>query len=163
MRSSIITRHTVILLIFAGIFITIQGCSSSTVYESQIEVKEDGWNSNDFLRYEFSIQDTAVPYHFYVNIRNSVDYSYSNLFLFIRTQLPDHTWANDTIDLMLADPTGKWLGRGNGKYRDCQVLVMPGFRFPSKGEYVFEIEHAMRDTELKGIAAVGVLVEASSK
>jgi gliding motility-associated lipoprotein GldH len=139
----------------------LSGCDKGVVYEENIEVKEDGWENHRFLRYSFVIQDTAIPYNFYINIRNNTDYLYSNLFLFIRTILPDETGAQDTVDIAIASPDGKWLGSGNGKHRDNQVLIMPQFRFPQTGEYYFEIEHAMREKELTGISAVGIRVERS--
>jgi gliding motility-associated lipoprotein GldH len=139
--------------------ILFSGCDRNVVFEEITEVNPDGWNSNDFKRFSFTIEDTAVPYDFYIDVRNRVDYSYSNLFLFIRTELPDQTSGRDTLDLWLADAEGKWLGSGLGKYRDCRILIMPSFRFPQPGEYIFELEHAMREPELKGIAATGIRVE----
>ncbi|MFO7722595.1 MAG: gliding motility lipoprotein GldH [Bacteroidales bacterium] len=139
------------------------GCDRSVVYEQNIEVEEKGWENRRFKRYSFVIQDTAIPYNFYINIRNNTDYPYANLFLFIRTILPDQTAAQDTVDIAIAGPDGKWLGSGIGKHRDNQVLIMPQFRFPQRGEYIFEIEHAMRETALTGISAVGIRVERSTK
>jgi gliding motility-associated lipoprotein GldH len=145
----------VILLLITG------GCDRRVVFDQNLEVNPNGWENRRFMRYTFNIQDTAIPYNFYVNIRNNTDYSYSNLFLFIRTILPDQTTAQDTIDLAIAGPDGKWYGKGIGKHRDSQVLLMPQFRFPQRGEYTFEIEHAMRERDLKGISSVGIRVERS--
>jgi len=139
------------------------GCDRSVVYEQNLEVNESGWENRRFLRYAFVIQDTAIPYNFYINIRNNTDYLYSNLFLFIRTILPDQSAAQDTVDIAIAGPDGKWLGGGIGKHRDNQVLIMPQFRFPQAGEYFFEIEHAMRESDLTGISAVGIRVERSNQ
>ncbi len=142
---------------------TFTGCDSNVVFEENIQVDVNGWNTADFQRYSFNISDTSIPYNFYIDIRNSVQYPYSNIFLFIRTRLPDDNWANDTLDLWLSDPEGKWLGKGIGKYRDNRILVMPSFRFPMQGEYFFEIEHAMREPDLKGIASTGIRVERATK
>ncbi len=139
------------------------GCDRRRVYEQYHEVKGPVWDSKDFFRYHFTIQDTAIPYNFYINIRNSTEYPYANLFLFVRTMLPGQMMAGDTLDLLMATPDGKWVGRGIGKYRDNQVLILKEFRFPAKGDYAFEIEHAMRDENLKGIAAVGIRVEKSRR
>lgn len=156
-------RMKSVRLVLAGVLAIalalMSGCDRSVVFEEIAEVNPDGWNSNDFKRFSFTIEDTAVPYNFYIDVRNRVDYPYSNLFLFIRTELPDHSTGRDTLDLWLADAEGKWLGSGMGKYRDHRVLIMPSFRFPIPGEYIFEIEHAMREPELKGIAATGIRVE----
>lgn len=151
---------TMCLLVSAFLF---PGCDSNVVFEQNKQVEEDGWNTSDFHRYSFGIGDTSVPYNFYIDIRNSVEYPYSNIFLFVRTRLPDNTWANDTLDLWLSDPEGKWLGTGIGKYRDNRILIMPSFRFPMPGEYIFEIEQAMREADLMGIASAGIRVEKATK
>lgn len=146
----------------AGIAIAIillTGCDKGKVFEENFTVDEEGWNSNDFLRYSFNIEDTTLPHHFFINIRNSTEYPYSNLFLFIRTILPDQSAAADTLDIPVSGPDGRWLGNGIGKYRDLQVLIMNDILFPQAGEYVFEIEQGMRDEDIKGISSVGIRVE----
>ncbi len=142
------------------VVVGISGCADrQKVYEQLYLVEEEGWYNEDFLRFRFEITDTTVPYNFYIDVRNSVEYPYSNLFLFVRTVLPDQQHAQDTLDIWMADPEGRWLGSGIGKYRDRRVLIMPAFRFPMAGEYQFEIEHAMREPLLSGIAAAGIRVE----
>jgi gliding motility-associated lipoprotein GldH len=145
------------LLLFAG-------CTDrDKIHEQLHRVEETGWHSNDFLSFRFDVSDTTIPYNFYLDIRNSVDYPYANIFLFIRTILPDRRIANDTLDIWLADPEGKWLGGGIGRYRDRRVLIMPSFMFPAAGEYVFELEHAMREPDLIGIAGAGIRVERAER
>jgi len=139
-------------------------CDRNRVYEQIHTVDPEGWSQHDFLRFEFGIPDTTIPHHFFINLRNSVDYPYANLFLFVRTILPNGEKATDTLDIQLSDPDGRWLGKGVGKFRDVKVLVIPSFRFPMEGNYVFEIENAMRDEpHLTGIAAVGIRLERMEK
>ncbi len=109
-------------------------------------------------KFDVEVTDTVSLFDFYINLRNTVDYKYSNFYLFLNTTLPDGMAARDTIELMLADRSGKWLGKGFGKYRDNQMLVRAGLQFPMAGNYVFEIEHAMRDTLLTGIGSVGIRI-----
>lgn len=151
------------LFLFTAFFLLLfsQGCDKGVVYESNIEVSVDSWNKDDFCRFGFTIHDTTIPYNLYINIRNSVEYPYSNLFLFIRTELPDGQLARDTLDISLANAEGKWRGRGIGKFRDSEILIMHDFLFPQRGDYIFEIEHAMRDIDIDGISSVGLKVEKS--
>lgn len=147
------------ILLLTIVITLFSGCDKGKVYEENFTVDEEGWNSDDFLRYSFSIEDTTLPYHFFINLRNNTEYPYSNLFLFIRTILPDQTTAADTLDIPVSGPDGKWYGNGIGRYRDLQVLIMNDIRFPQPGEYIFEIEQGMRDTDIKGISSVGIRVE----
>lgn len=151
------------MLFALTLLLLFSSCDSRKVFEQNFTIENDSWNSSDFKRFTFSIQDTSAPYNFYINLRNSTEYPWSNLFLFIRTVLPDNTGASDTLDLMLANPDGMWLGSGIGKYRDSQVLIMNDFKFPEPGEYAFEIEHGMRDVDISGISSVGIRVEKSFK
>ena len=62
------------------------------------------------------------------------------------------------MECILAEPSGKWLGKGISNVRDCQVLLRRGLRFPQKGNYVFEFEQAMREKELAGIMDIGLRI-----
>lgn len=151
-------------LVLLAFFVTvIAGCDRSRIYEQNTDIPETSWNTNDFKRFSFAISDTTLPYNFYINVRNTTKYPYANLYLFVRTILPDLKAASDTLDILMAGPDGKWTGSGIGKYRDNQVLILKNFRFPQAGEYRFEIEQAMRDTGLQGISAVGIRVEKSER
>ena len=106
--------------------------------------------------------DTVSLCSCYINVRNTTDYPFSNLYLFIKTIYPDGKVAMDTIQLQLADKSGKWLGKGIGKLRDNQVLLMKDIRFPYTGKYVFEISQAMRVNKLKGIKDIGMRISKQS-
>jgi len=51
------------------------------------------------------------------------------------------------------------VGKGTGKIRDNRILLKEHLRFPSRGDYTFEIEQAMRDISLKGIEDIGIRIE----
>lgn len=65
----------------------------------------------------------------------------------------------DTVELTLADPSGKWLGSGMGDIWDNRVLFKQQFRFPEKGTYIFTLEQAMRIDPLPQIMDVGIRIE----
>lgn len=146
---------TVTILTFA--FIT--SCDKNRVYEKSKSIEENRWFVDDFVRFNVNIPDNSIPYNFYIIVRNSTDYPYSNIYFFIRTKLPDGTVLADTVNVPLAEPDGKWLGRGIGKYREVTIRMIEGSRFPQQGEYVYEFEQAMRQDVLEGINAVGIRIE----
>jgi len=110
-------------------------------------------------RLEVEIDDTIQSFSFFINVRNNDNYPYRNLYLFLNSLLPGGERARDTIELLLADRSGKWLGKGFGQLKDNQIKVRSDLRFPTKGTYLFEIEHAMRDTVLTGIENIGIRIE----
>ncbi len=69
-----------ILLLWSIVFLC--ACSSGTIYDKSIKVSKDGWYKNDMARFDLSINDSLETYDYYLNIRHTVDYRYSNLFVF---------------------------------------------------------------------------------
>jgi gliding motility-associated lipoprotein GldH len=154
-------RFAAIMLPLA--IMTLCGCSRNRLFEEKVDITDNRWNAGDFVRFTFQVPDTSYPCDLYLMVRNTTEYDYSNLYLFLHTTLPDSTVAADTIDLNLARPDGKWLGKGIGKFRDSKILLMPGFRFPKTGTYRLEIEQAMRESSISGISAIGLRIEKTNR
>ncbi len=134
-------------------------CDSNRVFEKNIAIDNGIWNADSIIKFNMEIEDTLQPYNFYINIRNSTDYRYSNLYLFIDTYFPDDTHARDTLEFLLADSEGKWFGKGFGKIKESKVLLRKGVHFPMSGHYVFTLQQAMREENLEGIEDVGMRIE----
>jgi gliding motility-associated lipoprotein GldH len=131
-------------------------CGKDAMYDNTKRIPRGVWSKKESLRFEVPVTDTVYPYKFYLNVRHSTDYRYSNVFFFINTVFPDGQKARDTVECILAQPDGKWLGKGISGTRDNQILLRVGLRFPMKGTYLFEFEQAMRVDTLKGISDVGL-------
>lgn len=147
-------------LLFASIFLV--SCGRSSVYDRSLEIDEAGWHEDTIMVFDdVIITDTVSPFNFYINLRHSEDYRYSNFYLFLNTTLPNGHTSRDTIELLLADNTGKWFGKGFGHFKDNRVLVREGLVFPLKGNYKFTIEQAMREEDqvLEEVKNVGIRVD----
>lgn len=135
-------------------------CDSNKVYEEYIEVEKAVWKKENVATFEFEALDTITAHNLYVNIRNTGDYPYSNLYLFVAMQGPNGNVLRDTVNCILADNSGKWLGSGIGDLWDLQVPYIGGFKFAQKGKYMVSLEQAMRvENGLEGITDVGLRVE----
>lgn len=145
------------LCVFLALWIT--ACSDKVYYEEFQAIEQEQWNMNAIKSFRFHIQDTSSSYRLIYTIRNTTDYPYSNFYVFTTTTHPGHEAVRDTIECMLADKYGKWLGTGFGKIRESRFLIREQFGFPDTGEYVIDIEHGMRDEVLRGITDVGVRLE----
>jgi len=152
-------RFKISHLFLASWLLLLVSCSNRAVYEEYLAVDENGWNQNDTRSFEFEIQDTLLIYDLYLNIRNTTNYEYSNIYFFISTRFPDGREFSDTVQCFLADYQGKWLGKGLGKIKDNRLLFKRGIRFPASGRYKMSIEQAMREENLKGISDVGIRLE----
>jgi len=136
-------------------------CDRNGVYEANIDTQNDCWNINNTVTFTVPVVDTVSFQNIIVNIRNTTDYPNANLYLFVTTTSPSGATLCDTIEGILADDQGKWLGKGFGYIHDNRIIYKHNIRFPQKGDYKIAIRQAMRTEELKGISSVGVRVEKS--
>lgn len=125
--------------------ILLASCGDKVVYSQYERFDEDkGWAKDYQPKFEFNCEDTNQFYDVYLNVRNAEGYPFRNLFLFLHTTQPNGTKTTDTIECILADEKGKWLGSGMGDLFDNSVLYKKNTRFHQKGKYVFAYEQAMR-------------------
>lgn len=141
------------------VLITFSSCSYNSDYQRNDDVENESWNIPNVFVHKIDIKDTLDVFNMFVNIRNTVDYKYSNLFMFVTTKFPNGKMAKDTLECVLADVKGKWYGVGKGRTRDSKILFKPNVRFPMHGTYQIEIQQAMREDPLIGIANVGLSLE----
>lgn len=147
------------LLVLAIAFLS--GCDPNRVFEEYTPIPDQSWAADNSINYEFAVTDTLTPHNFYVNVRNTGAYRYSNLYVFFDIEFPNGKTSRDTIECPLADKTGRWLGSGTGQLKDNQFLIKYNMRFPLTGTYKFGIEQAMRVDPLEEISDVGLRLEKS--
>jgi len=144
--------------VFAAAII-LSSCDKKAVFQNYVRLPGGNWHKDSLVVFTVEITDTTQFNNLYFNIRNNVGYDFSNLWLFFSITPPRGEALADTVDISLAAPDGKWLGRGTGKYRDNQILFRRNIYFPHKGEYKFQIGQGMRADVLKGISDVGIRIE----
>lgn len=136
-----------------------QSCRDDSIYDKQKKISGGIWNQKEVLKFDVQVDDTLSSYRMFINTRNSTYYNYSNLYIFITINYPGEKISRDTIDCLLADEKGKWLGKGSGGYKDCSYLIKKGIRFNQKGIYSLVLEQAMRVENLEGIESIGIRIE----
>jgi len=145
-----------------GVF-TLVACDPNRFYEKNIDFANESWSKDSIATFEVEITDTLTVYNIYLNNRINGQYEYSNLYLFITTLLPNEKLMRDTLECILADPTGRWLGKGFGSVWSNKIPYRRNIRFPLTGKYTFYIEQAMREEELRHILNAGIRIEKSKK
>jgi gliding motility-associated lipoprotein GldH len=148
-KASLITT----LIIMVGIFIS---CNSNTIFNQNVELPSQGWYKNNAVSFNINITDSLTNYDFGLSVRNTTNYRYSNLYVFLITEFPNGNISRDTIECILANKEGKWLGKGWGDIKENQISLKTGLRFPLNGNYRFLIQQAMRVDTLIGIHDVGL-------
>lgn len=152
MRSKLLGLTIAIALLAAA-------CGKVSVYNSSIDIPNEKWSIDSVAVFNVDISDTSSIHDISVSVRNATSYANSNLYLFIETRSPNGAMLRDTLECMLADSYGHWVGKGFGALRDNQIPYKRYVRFPEMGTYQFTIQHGMRIENLKGIASVGIKVE----
>lgn len=137
---------------------TLVGCKQ-VMYQESESVPDRMWEVGHNIRFEVNVDDTVNAYDFYLDIRNDAMYPYANIYLFVNTTFPSGKTARDTVECILADRTGRWLGSGLGEILDNHILFKENIRFPNAGLYVFELEQGMCHESLPSILDVGISIE----
>lgn len=154
-------KYPLVLLLF--LFLFFSACDPGLIFQENQHVNNNSWPVDTSYTFQFLIEDTVSFNNFYVNIRNTTNYEYSNLFVFLNTRFPNGNVYRDTIECLLADKEGRWLGKGMGKIKDNSILVRRNVRFPVSGVYQMNVEQGMREEVLSGISDIGIRIEKIEK
>lgn len=133
------------IIIFCAIVVIAFACGTKTVFSAFERFEEDkGWFRSAQPEFTFDNKDTNQIYDVYINVRNAESYPFRNLFMFLHTTYPNGVKTTDTIECILADEKGKWLGSGMGDLYDNSIIYKKNTRFKQPGKYKFAFEQAMR-------------------
>jgi len=146
------------LLIF---FLAFAACQRQEIILEKEKVFENNiWQADSICKFHCSIADTSTPYNIYFTLSNTNTYRYQNLYMFVTINFPNGITRIDTVDCFLADSKGKWYGKElSGSIFKQKLMYRPKVLFPHTGTYEFKIEQAMRQNHLKGMHAIGIVIE----
>ena len=159
MRGSIFFRQ-IIIYSLCGICGICISCTR-TVYYEKYQTVDTQWDKNKEYFFIYEIDDNSVSYNLSLEIRHNNLYPYQNLWLFCTEEQPGEVFVRDTIECILADDFGKWVGSGISIYH-LSVPVRTKYTFSQTGQYTFNIRQGMRDNLLRGIEQIGVRIEKNS-
>jgi len=145
-------------LFFVAGFTLLISCNNNVVYDKFISTGDTGWTWNDPFEFRVDINDTVSLNNLYIQIRHTVDYPMSNLYVFVDVKGPSGQSLTDTVNFILAEQDGKWLGSGIGKIRELRFLYRKNTVFKDPGEYIFKLEQGMRSSDLP-VTDVGIRIE----
>lgn len=146
-------------LIAVGVPLVFAACARQTIYQDVQPIPAAGWQVDQLVAFEVEISDTIPLHELYMLVRNTTDYPYSNLYLFLDIVFPDNRVLRDTLECMLAARDGSWTGKGFGKIRSNQFLFRDNVWFPQTGTYQFLVQHGMREDVLKGVSDIGIRLD----
>jgi gliding motility-associated lipoprotein GldH len=150
-------KHIILTIVSSIVLLT--SCDTKRVFDENKDFPENIWDRNNKVSFNVTIADTVSPHNVYINVRNADGFPYSNLYLFIHSTFPNGEKYTDTLECVLADGNGKWLGSGMGDIYDNQIPFKHHVRFKVPGNYTFELEQGMRLEKLPLIMDVGIRLE----
>jgi gliding motility-associated lipoprotein GldH len=143
------------LAITVLITISLVGCRDDLFYTQSYDIENYTWGVEEVKEFTFNITDTSKVYMWFVDIRHTGDFEFANFYVFPKRISPNGKTYTDTLNIPLADPAGRWYGKGLGDILDNRVLWKKDVKFPQQGKYVFELEQGSRETELEGVVNIG--------
>ena len=147
-----------LLSIISLLFILIS-CDENRIFDDYVSIQNSTWNKNDVVKFEFTLEDTLSENQVYIKIRNTVDYPYSNIYLFTKVDFPDGRILVDTLEYEMTDAEGKWLGDGVSGIKNNLLYYKKDVVFYEKGNYIFSVQHGMRNDSLVGVQNIGLRIE----
>jgi len=127
---------------------------------------EDSWKIHDTVVFKIPNLDTLQRYNVILNLRNTNDYKFNNIFLIASIKFPHGKTIVDTLEYKMAAPDGNWLGEGIGNVKDNRLLYKENVTFNENGEYTLNVTYAVRNNgetdgvkDLEGITDVGYSIE----
>jgi gliding motility-associated lipoprotein GldH len=139
------------------------GCGEAPFFAGNEPIDGTNWKINDVKAFSINIDDTLQPYDFFIDLRHTESYPYSNIYLFMTYTLPDGKRIIDSVGYNMQDAESRWLGNHSGSLITHRVLVKQNGRFPRKGRYVISLRHAMYDDPLPGVSDIGITLRKKEK
>ncbi|MCC7401012.1 MAG: gliding motility lipoprotein GldH [Chitinophagaceae bacterium] len=143
---------------FIPFILCLTSCTTIDLYEKDVAIPGHEWKSSYKPVFDFIIKDTTVPYQFFLVLRHTEKYNYTNIYVNLYIKAP----GSDSItkiqrSLMLADNNG-WMGSGMDDIYEHRIPL--GAPQPLKaGSYQFTVEQIMREDPLEHVLNVGLRIE----
>lgn len=156
-------KQAALILLF---LILLCSCDSNLVLSDNQEFTGTGWAIDSPAIFKIDPPDTLQSYDLFINLRNTGEYEFNNLYLISQIKFPFGKTITDTLEYQMSDPQGRFLGAGTRDVFENKLWLKKGVRFRESGTYQLLLKQAMRKNgevngvpELKGILDVGYSIE----
>ncbi len=149
------------------IFWNLLSCVDSKAIRIDKEIL-NGWDLEEPIKFEIiDTIDFISNISFYV--RNNNDYPFSNIFLIASLKSNQRVYETDTLEYMMANNKGEWLGEGFSSIKESKLSWKRNWKPFFSPPYIIEIKQANRkigqiigDKTLHGIVSLGLSIERTS-
>jgi gliding motility-associated lipoprotein GldH len=147
-------------ILFCTLCLALDACQQAVVYQQVQTLPNDTFYRDSSLHFSFPIPDSAQAYDIYLLVAYTPAYPYQNLYINYTLQDKNTcTLATALHQEMLFDPkTGKPLGKGWGKNKYTESLLLKNYSFAQPDAYSLILTQFMRQEALPGIYQVGIKI-----
>lgn len=160
----------------SAVVFVLTSCDENFIYGVDRDINSKGWHKDSVFTFETdSLTDLPSIITIGFNIRNTTDYKYRNMYLFVEINIPGRERPlKDTLDHLLMTPDGYWTeGVKGASIKESMVYVQDSdaelkesiayypyaIQNPEKGIYRIKIQQGMRDSILNDVVSIGVRIE----
>lgn len=157
MKMKINRTFTYFSIAVASIFI-LTSCGESPYFDQAYSFEDNSWSQTDTAHFEIDVNDTIQPFNFVMTLRTSIQYQYSNIWVYVISEAPDGSKSKVAQRIPLARPDGSWIGRVSGTIVESK-LRFDSKTFPMKGKYTFDIVNATQQENIEEVLDISLRVE----
>ena len=146
------------ILIALSLVCLFASCGNRQTYLHTYQaIPNDGWHVADSLFFPIPVQVDDTNFNAQLEVRHHVNYNYKNLPLLVECvqQNTGSVLSTDTINMVLMDDSGNWLGKGIGRLLQMESSL--GTLHIAKADTCqVRVMHLNPDSLLGGISDVGL-------
>ena len=147
-----------LFLLFVSCALCLASCTTIDLYEKDVAIPGHRWKSDFKPSFTFTIKDTTRPYQFFLVLRHTDKYNYTNIYINLYVQPPEKDSTQKIQqDLPLANNEG-WLGAGMDDIYEHRIQIGQPQTLKA-GTYSFVVEQIMREDPLEHVLDVGLRIE----
>ena len=142
------------IFIYSIIFILLFSCESEK--KDYYSFPDSSWNSQQIVKFDITTEDSTQVRISNISIRHNTSYEYQNIIFFLHHSYKENIISTDTVELLLAEDNGKWIGKGKSNIREFLTTILIPKTYQN-GLQSFSLELAMRDnssTELEKLNGI---------
>lgn len=135
-------------------------CTEERYFEDNHDFDNRIWTMDETAEFNFEIDSLELPYQIKLNIRNTIDYPYRNLYIQYRLQDSTSLIEENLVNVNLFEAkSGQPYGTHQSDIYSHQLVLQDSVFFNEKGNYKIELKQYMRENELEGIVSSGIRIE----
>jgi gliding motility-associated lipoprotein GldH len=146
------------LLFVFFIFSLLISCSDNHFRRFDILPEDQRWLASDEKVYEFDIENDTQFYNIVFQFSHVYGYQFASIPLNVSIESPDGKTEQLTIDLKIADDSGKQLADCSGDVCDLYYKIRERTKL-QKGKYKITVSHTFKGPFLPNVIGIGLAVE----